>query len=472
MKEKKKQKKSAARELLRSLPRVDALLADSSVQLLCEKFGRGVVTDAIRSTLDSLRNVLFKDSVKDPQRLIQPAAIIACVEKVLLHKSQVRLRRVINATGVILHTNLGRSIFPKFAREKIKEVLDGYCLLEIDEETAERTHRERNAAALVCELTGAEAATVVNNNAAATMIILTALAKDREVITSRGEMIEIGGQFRIPDVMAQSGAHLVEVGTTNKTYLADYERAITPLTAMLMKVHTSNYRVVGFSETPSIGEIAALGKRKNLVVYHDLGSGALIDLSRYGYPDEPVVRRSIEQGADIVSFSADKLIGGPQAGIVAGRKELVDKVRRNPLFRAFRPGKLTLCGLEATLMVYRDAEKAVREVPCLKMLTEHVDNVAARARAILEGLAFDGFKLEVVNDTAETGGGAMPAIPIPSAAIKITGRLSPQELAKRFRSYEPPVFGKIHDDAFHLDARTIQDEEVTIVRNAIQKILA
>lgn len=469
---KKLPKKQGAKELLRSLPRVDALLADSSIQLLCEKFGRSVVTEAIRSTLESIRKVIVMNSVKDAQSLIQPSAIIGCVEKVVAQKSHVRLRRVINATGVILHTNLGRSIFPKFAREKIKDVLDGYCLLEIDDETAERTHRERHAAAIVCELTGAEAATTVNNNAAATMIILNALSRDREVITSRGELIEIGGQFRIPDVMAQSGARLVEIGTTNKTYLADYERAITPLTAMLMKVHTSNYRVVGFSETPSIAEIAALGKKKNLVTYHDLGSGALIDLTRYGYPDEPVVQKSFEAGADIVSFSGDKLIGGPQAGIIAGKRELVDRVRRNPLFRAFRPGKLTLCGLEATLMVYRDGEKAVKEVPCLKMLTEHVDNVVARAMVILEGLAFDGFKLEVVNDTAETGGGAMPAISIPSAAIKITGKLAPQELAKRFRSCEPPVFGKIHDDAFHLDVRTVQDDEVTLVRNAMQKVLA
>jgi L-seryl-tRNA(Ser) seleniumtransferase len=362
------------------------------------------------------------------------------------------LRRTLNATGVLVHTNLGRAPLAEAALERIREVGRGYSNLEYDLTAGVRGSRQDHVADVLRRLTGAEAALVVNNNAAAVLLALAALAEGRDVVVSRGELIEIGDGFRIPDVLERSGARLVEIGTTNRTRAADYERAIGPETALLLRVHKSNFRVVGFTELPTVSELAGIARRHGLPLVEDLGSGVFVDVA-----DEPSARASLDAGADLVCFSGDKLLGGPQAGIVVGRADLVEQLRRHPLQRALRADKLTLAALEATLGLYLEPERALREVPVLRMLFEPADAVRARAERLAR--LVDGSVEETI---ARVGGGALPLAELPSFACAVE-----EELGEALRTREPPVIGIVRDGRLLLDCRTLTDAEVDEVAEAV-----
>ena len=429
---------------LRVLPSVDRLLADVRVAALIERYGRGPVVDAVRRVLDQARTEI---------RAGQDAGDLpARVEQLLAEAAAPRLRRVLNATGVIVHTNLGRAPLPDVAFERIAAAARGYSNLEYDLEAGARGSRQTHVAEHLRALTGAEAALVVNNNAGAVLLVLAAIAEGREVLVSRGELVEIGDGFRIPEVLARSGARLVEVGTTNRTRIGDYERAITDETAALLRVHQSNFRIVGFTERPGLRELAELARRRGLVLVDDLGSGAVLPIG-----DEPTARESLAAGAALVCFSGDKLLGGPQAGIVVGTAELVERVRRHPLQRALRADKLTLAALEATLALYRDETTARAQIPVLRMLSEP----AARVRTRAERLAsLTGGEVE--ETVARVGGGALPLAEIGSFACALE-----EELAAPLRQCEPPVVGIVRDGRLLLDCRTLADAEVDEVAAAV-----
>jgi L-seryl-tRNA(Ser) seleniumtransferase len=382
-----------------------------------------------------------------------PGDLVERVLEAAARRAAPRLVRAINATGVVLHTNLGRAPLAAAAIDRVVEVAGGYSNLEYDLAAGERGSRHDHLAALLRRLTGAEDALVVNNNAAAVLLALAALAEGREVIVSRGELIEIGDEFRIPDVLERSGARLREVGTTNRTRAVDYEGAVGPETAAILRVHQSNFRVVGFTERPSLAELAQVATRAGVPLIDDLGSGSFV-----AFGDEPLVPDSIAAGADLVTFSGDKLLGGPQTGIVCGRAELVGKLRRHPLQRALRPDKLTLAALEGTLLLYADPSRAVDEIPALRMLREPLEDVRARAERL--AILIGG---EVVETSARAGGGALPLHDFPSAAVAVE-----VELAPALRHAEPPVIALVRDDRTLLDARTIADGEVELVAAAVQ----
>jgi L-seryl-tRNA(Ser) seleniumtransferase len=425
---------------LRDLPSVDRLLADE--RLAGEPHELALA--AARTVLERARSELRAGR--------EPGSLVDAVVEELGRARRPSLRRVLNATGVLVHTNLGRAPLARAALERVAEVGHGYSNLEYDLVRGERGSRQDHLSVLLCRLTGAEAALVVNNNAAAVLLALAALAEGREVVVSRGELIEIGDGFRIPDVLARSGARLVEVGTTNRTRAADYERAIGPETALLLRVHQSNFRVVGFSELPTLAELAAVATRHELPLVDDLGSGALAAMS-----DEPTPAESLRAGADVVSFSGDKLLGGPQAGIVVGRADLVELLRRHPLQRALRADKLTLAALEGTLAVALDPERAAHEIPVLRMFHEPLADVRLRAER-LAGLVGG----EVEETVARVGGGALPLAELPSLACAIE-----EALAEKLRQGEPPVVGVLRDGRTLLDCRTLTDADVDEVAAAV-----
>jgi L-seryl-tRNA(Ser) seleniumtransferase len=427
---------------LRDLPSVDKLLADSHMRALADEHGREVVVEAARVALSRAREEIKAG--------FEPGDLAARAGEELERLLGARLRRVVNGTGVVVHTNLGRAPLAPEALERVVAVARGYSNLEYDLETGARGSRHDHVAGTLRDLTGAEAALVVNNNAAAVLLALGALAEGREVVVSRGELIEIGDGFRIPDVLKRSGARLVEVGTTNRTRVADYERAIGDETAAIMRVHQSNFRIVGFSERPALRELARLAERRGLVLVDDLGSGVLSELG-----DEPSVRGSLEAGAHVVTFSGDKLLGGPQAGIVVGRTDLVERLRRHPLQRAVRPDKLTLAALEGTLAVYRRAAQP----PVLRMLTEPAATVRARAERLA---ARTGGRVE--QTVARAGGGSLPLAEIESYACGLE-----EELAAPLRAGEPPVVGVVRDGMLLLDCRTIADDELDEVARVVQQ---
>jgi L-seryl-tRNA(Ser) seleniumtransferase len=429
---------------LRELPSVDRLLADERLVELASRHGRGLVLEAVRRTLARAREEISAG--------FESGDIATRVEAELEELLRPRLVRVINATGVVIHTNLGRAPLAEPALARVVEIGRGYSNLELELEQGVRGSRQTHVARHLRELTGAEASLVVNNNAAAVLLALAALADGREVIVSRGELVEIGDGFRIPDMLARSGAQLVEVGTTNRTRLSDYERAITDETAVLLRVHQSNFRIVGFTEQPSLHELARLAERRGLALVDDLGSGVLAELG-----DEPSARESLAAGAQLVCFSGDKLLGGPQAGIVAGRAELVERLRRDPLQRALRADKLTIATLEATLALYRDPRRARAEIPVLRMLAEPGASVRARAErlaALVRG--------SVEHTVARVGGGALPLAEIESYACALE-----ETLAAPLRAGEPPVIGIVRDGKLLLDCRTIRDDEVQEVAAAV-----
>jgi L-seryl-tRNA(Ser) seleniumtransferase len=411
---------------------------------------RPLLVSAARSALARAREEL--------QAGADPGDLVERVESELAAARGARLRRVINATGVIIHTNLGRAPLAPEALERVNAVAGGYSNLEYDLGEGGRGSRQDHVAPILRRLTGAEAALVVNNNAAAVLLALAALAEGREVLVSRGELIEIGDGFRIPDVLARSGARLREVGTTNRTRAGDYDRAIGPETALLLRVHQSNFRVVGFTEQPRLADLVRVARAHGLPLVDDLGSGALFASSSLLLGDEPTARESLEARADLVCFSGDKLLGGPQAGIIVGRAELVERLRRHPLQRALRADKLTLAALEATLALYLDPELAAREVPVLRMLAEPVETVRARAQRLADLVGGD-----VEPTVGRVGGGALPLTELPSFACAVE-----EELASRLRETEPPVIGVVRDGRCLLDCRTLRDEELDDVAAAVE----
>jgi L-seryl-tRNA(Ser) seleniumtransferase len=431
----------AKQNLLRELPSVDTLVSAERLRALAEAHGRELVVEAARASLARAR-----DEIKAG---FEPDDLVGKTEAELARLLEPRLRRVINGSGVIVHTNLGRAALSDEALARVREIGRGYSNLEYDLEAGTRGSRQDHLGAMLRALTGAEAALVVNNNAAAVLLVLAAVAEAREVIVSRGELVEIGDGFRIPDVLARSGASLVEVGTTNRTRLADYERAIGPQTAAILRVHQSNFRIVGFTEQTGLRELAKLAGRQGLVLVDDLGSGVLGEIG-----DEPTVRASLEAGAHLVTFSGDKLLGGPQAGIVVGQADHVEHARRHPLQRAVRADKLTLAALEGTLALYRRGGAP----PVLRMLTEPSETVRARAER-LAGLT--GGRVE--ETVARAGGGALPLAEIESFACALE-----EELAVPLRSAEPPVVGIVRDGRLLLDCRTISDDEVDEVAAAVK----
>lgn len=445
----------------RSLPPVSRVLDHPTVAAVRDGHSQDDITAAVRAELDAAR-----DRLRSGDTAVSLDAVAAAVAARLAASARPILRPVINATGIVLHTNLGRSPVHESAARAAYDAARGYLNLEMSLDTGTRSSRQDPIHDGVKRITGAAAATVVNNCAAATVITLRTLAAGKEVIVSRGQLIEIGGSFRIPDIMAVSGAKLKEVGTTNITRAADYERAITPDTGLLMRVHTSNYRIRGFTETPGIGELVALGKKHNIPVVDDAGSGAAVDLTPFGLPGEPLVSDGIRAGADLVLFSGDKLLGGPQAGIIAGRADLIAKIEKDPLMRAFRLDKVTLAALEATLRLYRDPARALREVPTLRMLTTPVAELRERCRAFAARLLelAELASVEVRDDVAYVGGGSLPDEAVLTAVIAVSvSGMSEDTFAARLRSGTPAVVGRIKDGRFLLDLRAVfaeQEEEL------------
>jgi len=447
----------------RSLPSVNALLESDGVRPLLMHAPRGVVVDAIRRTIEAARSEPHSAPTTEQD---WARAVATSVERSL----RPSLRRVLNATGVVLHTNLGRAPLPQVAIDAIARVAGGFSNVEFDIERGERGSRYTHCTALLQELTGAEDALVVNNCAAALVLVLNTLADGRDAIVSRGELIEIGGSFRVPEIMAKSGARLVEVGTTNRTNADDYRNAIGGDTGIIVKVHRSNFAVSGFVAEATASELATLAGEGGVPLLHDLGSGLMISLDEYGLTGEPTARAAIRSGATVVTMSGDKLLGGPQAGLILGKRDALERIRKNPLTRSFRVDKLTLAALEATLSLYRDPARALREVPALAQLTCDLTALrdrAERVRARLEGLAAEG--IEIVESEASVGGGAFPTARIPSIALSITGRADTIEA--RLRLGEPAVVARVADRRVIVDLRTVfpseDDELVAALRAAL-----
>ncbi len=454
------------REELRKLPSVDSLLQEGDVQALAEEYGHDLTTEAIRQALD-----LARQAIMAGQDCPATYELMKTTRATLEAQSRPTLRPLINATGVIIHTNLGRAPLSAEARAAMESAARGYTNLEYDLEAGRRGSRYVHAEELLCRLTGAEAALVVNNNAAAVLLMLTALAQGKEVIVSRGHLVEIGGGFRLPAVMRQSGARLVEVGTTNRTYIRDYEEAITEETALLMRVHRSNFRLTGFVHEPTLGELVELSEKKGLLTVDDLGSGALLDTSHvagdaYGLAHEPMLQESVSQGAALASASGDKLLGGPQAGVIVGREDLIAKLKRHPLTRALRVDKTTIAGLQATLLHYLKGEAEAR-IPIWQMMAAPIQAIEERAARWAEKLTQMSIAARVVDGRSTVGGGSLPGETLPTklAAIQVD---SADELARRLRAADPPVIGRIEDDLFLLDPRTVLAEEDEALIEAIK----
>jgi L-seryl-tRNA(Ser) seleniumtransferase len=445
--------------LLREIPSVDGLLKHAGCETLLARYNREYVTGKCREIVEELRAELRQG--KGHTNELKEEAILIRVENRIRAESVPGHVRVVNATGTILHTNLGRALLPQEAIDAMTAVAGYPVNLEYDLAAGKRGRREEMIQKLLVELTGAEAATVVNNNAAAVLLGLNTFAQGKEVIVSRGELIEIGGAFRVPEVMAKSGAILKEVGSTNRTHPADYENAINDKTALLLKVHTSNYKVVGFTSEVTLDQLVVIGKKHNTPVMEDLGSGALIDLSNYGLPKEPIVSERVRAGADVVTFSGDKILGGPQAGLMVGSLEWISRINKNHLQRALRCGKLTLAALEATLRLYRQSPDITQAIPTLRCFTRPVDEIQEFGEALLPRLQTalgDGFRLRLEDSTSQIGSGALPTEELPTVVIAVEHKsLSATRIAEKFRAANPPIIGRIKDDRFLLDLRTIFD---------------
>lgn len=458
------------KELFLKIPSVDRLLNSPAVGELLLRYPRRVVLKAVHQVLEGIRH-----AIKSGQGYEEPLSLEAVCRQVSERAASLdrpSLKPVINATGVVVHTNLGRSILAERVLKKFKALAGGYSNLEYDLQKGERGSRYVHVEELLKEITGAEAGTVVNNNAAAVLVALDTLAKGREVVVSRGQLVEIGGSFRIPEVMKRSGAKMVEVGTTNKTHLRDYEEVIGPDTALLLKVHKSNYHLIGFTEDVDTVQLVALAHRRGIPVMEDLGSGCFVDFSKYGLIKEPTVQDVLGQGVDLVTFSGDKLLGGPQAGILLGKKALVEAVRKNQLSRALRIDKLTLLALEETLRIYRDEPTAVKEIPTLQMILapyEQLKSKARRLRRSIGNIDSHRFSLQITEGASKVGGGALPLLVIPTCLISlIPGRLSANRMEKKLRDYDPPIIARVEKDQVLLDVRTIQVSELKTVAQAIQ----
>jgi L-seryl-tRNA(Ser) seleniumtransferase len=462
---------------LRQLPAVDEVLRAAQQQTWSASYARSTVTAAVRDVLTGCRQTILQAA--DPAQLdgvpLTPAAVLEQVRDRLEATEAYHLQRVINATGVIAHTNLGRSLLAPEALANLQVVAASYSNLEYDLHQGRRGSRYAHIEPALIRLSGAEAALVVNNNAAAVFLALQALASGKEVIVSRGQLIEIGGSFRIPDIMRSSGAVLREVGTTNKTHLRDYEQAISEHTALLLRVHTSNYRIVGFTAEVPLRHLVELGQAHNLPVLEDLGSGTLIDLRPFGLPDEPTVPEVVAGGADVVTFSGDKLLGGPQAGILVGKARYIEAIRRHPLHRAMRVDKFTIAALEATLKLYADPQVASRRIPTLAMLRMTPQEVARRLRRLrrrLPAAVQEAYAMRMIDGTSAVGGGALPLAPLPTKLLALRPQFcTVTELERRLRCRRPAIIGRIAQEQYLLDGRTMQDPDIPDIATALQQLV-
>jgi L-seryl-tRNA(Ser) seleniumtransferase len=456
---------------LRALPSVDDVLKADAAALAIARFGRPAAVAAVRRILDTTRAAL-RDGDTAPTA---PDAIASAALTKLADEARPSLRPVFNLTGTVLHTNLGRAVLAEAAVEAAVAAMRSAVALEYDLASGKRGERDDHVRGLLCELSGAEDATVVNNNAAAVVLVLNSLAKGREAIVSRGELIEIGGAFRLPDMMARAGARLKEIGTTNRTHLKDYAEAIGPKTALVLKVHTSNYRITGFTKEVAARDLAALARERAVPLVHDLGSGTLADLSRWGLAHEPTVAETIADGADIVTFSGDKLLGGPQAGFIVGRKDLLAKINRNPLKRALRVDKIRLAALAATLRLYRDPERLAEQLPTIRLLARPhaaIEALARRLAPIVGAKLGAAFTVAAIDCASEIGSGALPLASVPSAGLAIRPRAARgagralERLAAAFRALPVPVIGRIADGAQIFDLRCLGDEAAFVANLA------
>lgn len=457
------------KNMLKNLPGVDNLLEDLREQTFYQEIPKSVLLSSIREVIEKKREVILSGSstINDDYKFE--------IKRLVEEKSKPNLKNIINGTGVVVHTNLGRSILPNEALDHMVKIASGYSNLEFDLDSGKRGSRYSVVEEIICEISGAEAAMVVNNNASAVLLALETLANKREVIVSRGELVEIGGSFRIPDIMAKSGGILKEVGATNRTHLKDYEKAISEETGLLLKVHTSNYSIVGFTSSLSLEEIVSLGKDKSITVMEDLGSGTFVDFSKYGLTKEPTVQESVKAGVDLITFSGDKLLGGPQAGIIIGKKHIIDKIKQNPFTRAVRIDKLTLAALEIVMRLYRDERSAVIKIPTLKMLFMKKPEIEARATRLSSMLKerFEGkIMISTCGTESKAGGGSLPLMLLPSCAVVLKSNdLSPSHIEKRMRTGEPKVIGRIENDQYIIDIRTVDDNEFESICMAVKKVL-
>ena len=454
--------------LLRKIPKIDEILKQPSIE--AADCSHSILMESIRETLDNLRQSILggNDSVS-----LEMDDICTDVLELVTQKNTMHLRPVINATGIILHTNLGRAKLSDRAVEAIQNIAQDYNNLEYNLEKGARGSRYDHVDKLICKITGAEAAMAVNNNAAAVMLILSTMAKGHEVVVSRGELVEIGGAFRVPDIMAQSGGTLVEVGTTNKTHYSDYVNAITEETGALLKVHTSNFKIMGFFEEVTLEEMVEIGHSRNLPVIYDMGSGSLVRLENYGIQDEPNVLDLMKTGVDILSFSGDKLLGGPQAGIIIGKKEWIDKMKKNPLTRAFRIDKFTLAALEATLRDYLDPDVALKSIPTLQMMTATLEDLKPKGQKLFDLLNNEpeGYTVELTEDFGQIGGGSVPTQMIPSVVIALkTTKISLDKLEEELRKVSLPIIARISKERMLFDVRTIDERHFEYINETLRKL--
>ena len=458
-----------SKQLLSQIPAINKILLLDEVKSLIQEYSEVAVKSAIKNYIDEIKQEILNEELHEVPSLEK---IVEVVTQIVKSEDKNSLRRVINATGTILHTNLGRSLLSQKIKENIESVAFNYSNLEFDIDNKKRGSRYVHLIDIIKKLTGAEDVLVVNNNAAAVLLTLNTLVKDREIVVSRGELVEIGGAFRIPEIIKLSGGTPVEVGTTNKTHLKDYENAITDNTGALLKVHTSNYKIVGFTKEVSNEEISYLARENELVSINDLGSGQFVDFSKYGLPYEPTVKEVLDSGIDIVTFSGDKLLGGPQAGIIVGKKEYIEQMKKNQLTRALRVDKMTLAALEATLKLYLDEKEALEHIPTLHMISLSKDRLFAKAEVLKTRLSDLDFKITVAEDKAEVGGGSYPASYLDSVVVKLEHpRLSATDIERRLLEVEIPIITRIKDNELIFDMRTLRTREFDLVKQALIEVV-
>ena len=457
-----------SKQLLSQIPAINKILLLDEVKSLIQEYSEVAVKSAIKNYIDEIKQEILNEELHEVPSLEK---IVEVVTQIVKSEDKNSLRRIINATGTILHTNLGRSLLSQKIKENIESVAFNYSNLEFDIDNKKRGSRYVHLIDIIKKLTGAEDVLVVNNNAAAVLLTLNTLVKDKEIVVSRGELVEIGGAFRIPEIIKLSGGTPVEVGTTNKTHLKDYENAITDNTGALLKVHTSNYKIVGFTKEVSNEEISYLARENELVSINDLGSGQFVDFSRFGLPYEPTVKEVLDSGIDIVTFSGDKLLGGPQAGIIVGKKEYIEKMKKNQLTRALRVDKMTLAALEATLKLYLDEKEALEQIPTLHMISLSKERLLGKADVFKTRLSDLDFKITIAEDKAEVGGGSYPASYLDSVVVKLEHpRLSATDIERRLLEVEIPIITRIKDNELIFDMRTLRTREFDLVKQALIEV--
>lgn len=457
-----------SKQLLSQIPAINKILLLDEVKSLIQEYSEVAVKSAIKNYIDEIKQEILNEELHEVPSLEN---IVEVVAQIVKNEDKNSLRRVINATGTILHTNLGRSLLSQKIKENIESVAFNYSNLEFDIDNKKRGSRYVHLIDIIKKLTGAEDVLVVNNNAAAVLLTLNTLVKDKEIVVSRGELVEIGGAFRIPEIIKLSGGTPVEVGTTNKTHLKDYENAITDNTGALLKVHTSNYKIVGFTKEVSNEEISYLARENELVSINDLGSGQFVDFSRFGLPYEPTVKEVLDSGIDIVTFSGDKLLGGPQAGVIVGKKEYIEQMKKNQLTRALRVDKMTLAALEATLKLYLDEKEALEHIPTLHMISLSKERLLGKADVFKTRLSDLDFKITITEDKAEVGGGSYPASYLDSVVVKLEHpRLSATDIERRLLEVEIPIITRIKDNELIFDMRTLRTREFDLVKQALIEV--